>query len=68
MASVNRSKLVGNHFESPLRVVSGFFQKESFNSEQVQGLKEFFQGKNDFFSAGTGYGKSVVFEPKPKLT
>ena len=61
MASVDCSKLDGDHFESALRVVC-FFELESFCPEQ------FFEGKNVFFSAATGYGQSDVFQPKPNLT
>ncbi len=40
---------------------------ESLHREQITALKEFFLGKNIFFSAGTGYGKSLVFQAVPLM-
>jgi superfamily II DNA helicase RecQ len=40
---------------------------ESFYEDQQVALKQFFQGKNIFFSAHTGYGKSLVFQAIPVI-
>ena len=68
MASVDPSKLEAEPFKSALVVVCGFFQVEDLHAEQINALnKEFFLGNNIFFSAGTGYGKSLVFQAVPLL-
>ena len=68
MASVDPSKLEAEPFKSALVVVCGFFQAEDLHVEQINALnKEFFLGNNIFFSAGTGYGKSLVFQAVPLL-
>ncbi|XP_028404789.1 mediator of RNA polymerase II transcription subunit 34-like [Dendronephthya gigantea] len=68
MASfIEPSLLEGEHFSEAIRIVCCFFQVESLHREQVEALKAFLLGKNIFFSAGTGYGKSLVFQAVPLL-
>ena len=50
-----------------LEIVSRYFQVQSLYNEQKNILKEFFLGKSIFFSAGTGYGKSLIFQAVPLL-
>jgi hypothetical protein len=52
--------LEGETFTEALCVVCGFFQVEKLYTEQIIALKNSFLGNNIFFSAGTGYGKSLV--------
>ena len=68
MASfIEPSMLEGENFSEVVRIVCRFFQVESLHREQITALKEFFLGKNIFFSAGTGYGKSLVFQAVPLM-
>lgn len=65
MASVvDPSQLEAEPFESALKIVCCFFGVDNLHEEQINALKNFFLGKNIFFSAGTGYGKSMVFQIK----
>ncbi|CAB3999542.1 mediator of RNA polymerase II transcription subunit 34-like [Paramuricea clavata] len=59
--------LEGETFTEALRVVCGFFQVEKLYTLQIIALKNFFLGNNIFFSAGTGYGKSLVFQAIPLM-
>uniref|UniRef100_A0A7M5V0T6 DNA 3'-5' helicase n=1 Tax=Clytia hemisphaerica TaxID=252671 RepID=A0A7M5V0T6_9CNID len=42
------------------------FGIEAFHQPQVNVLRAFFNGKHTYFSAPTGYGKSVVFQAVPR--
>ena len=42
-----------------------FLNVKEFYSEQEEALRNFFQGKDLFFSAHTGYGKSLIFQAIP---
>ena len=46
---------------------AGSFTWELY-SEQITAIKEFFLGRNVFVSAGTGYGKSLVFQAIPLIS
>ena len=65
MASIDIATLEGEEFKSATDVVRYFFQVESLHKEQVQCIKAFFRGKDVYFSAGTGYGKSLVYQAIP---
>ena len=66
-AIIERGKIEGEPFERALHIVSRFFQVQSFYDEQKNILREFFLGKSIFFSAGTGYGRSLIFQAVPLL-
>ena len=42
-----------------------FLNVEKFYPDQEEALRNFFQGKDLFFSAHTGYGKSLIFQAIP---
>ena len=54
-------------YRGPSRCLRIFFQLKNLYPEQKIALKNFFLGKNIFFSAGTGYGKSLVFQAIPLM-
>ena len=60
--SVSAAVLDSQAFIDAIHIVCGFFHVEELYSEQITAIKEFFLGRNVFFSAGTGYGKSLVFQ------
>ena len=68
MASVEEAKLEGECFQDALRLVCQFFRVDNLFEDQVKAIKAFFKGKNVFFCASTGYGKSIVFQSIPLLT
>ena len=65
MAGTRHAKLDVKKFEEALRLAASLLQIDSFYEDQKVALKQFFQGKNVFFSAHTGYGKSLVFQAIP---
>lgn len=67
MALIEDSKLNGECFQEALRLVCQYFQIDSLFDDQVKDIKALFQGKNVFFCASTGYGKSIVFQSIPLL-
>jgi hypothetical protein len=67
MAFIERENLQGKTFEDALKIVCGFFQIGNLYEEQKTILRQFFLGKTVFFSAGTGYGKSLIFQAVPLL-
>ena len=67
MASVEEAKLEGECFQDALRLVCQFFRVDNLFEDQVKAIKAFFKGKNVFFCASTGYGKSIVFQSIPLL-
>ena len=52
-------------FEEALGLACNLLQVESFYKDQQEALKQFFRGMNVFFSAHTGYGKSLIFQAIP---
>ena len=48
-------------FKEGLQLVKVYFGVENLFEDQVKALRCFFQGKNIYFSAPTGYGKSLIF-------
>ena len=54
-------------FQEALSIACSLFHVEKFYEDQEMALRKFFQGKNIFFSAHTGYGKSLVFQSIPIL-
>ena len=50
-----------HEFREALRMVCHYFNVEELFAEQVK-ILSFFQGKNVYFSAPTGYGKSLIFQ------
>ncbi|XP_028409258.1 uncharacterized protein LOC114531850 [Dendronephthya gigantea] len=56
-----------NKFQEALAIAANLLQVKEFYKDQETALRQFFQGKNIFFSAHTGYGKSLVFQAIPIL-
>lgn len=54
-------------FTESRRVLCGFFQVEKLYPEQITAIKDYILGNNIFLSAGTGYGKSFVFQSIPLM-
>lgn len=54
-------------FQEALLTACYLLQVEKFYEDQEKALRQFFRGKNVFFSAHTGYGKSLVFQAIPIL-
>ena len=48
-------------FKEGLEFVKKYYRIENMFEDQVKALRCFFQGKNLYFSAPTGYGKSLIF-------
>ena len=46
-------------------MVCSYFSVEGLRPEQITVLRNFFQGKNMYFSAPTGFGKSLIFQAIP---
>ena len=63
----NHSLLESESFKESLCVYCGFSQVEKLYLKQITGIKDFILGNNIFLSAGTGYGKSLVFQPIPPI-
>ena len=65
MASTKRVKLDESKFKEAVRLDCNFLQVNGLYDGQEETLKQFFRGKNIFFSAHTGYGKSLIFQAIP---
>ena len=65
MASIDVAVLEGEEFKSATDIICHFFQVKSLHKEQLQCIKAFLRGKDVYFSAGTGYGKSLVYQAIP---
>ena len=52
-------------FQEAFDLIMSVFKVDSLYEEQEALIKAFCQGKNIFLSAGTGYGKSLVFQSIP---
>ena len=65
--SVAVKDLVWNEdrFKEGLDFVKHLYQVEDLFEEQLCALRGFFQGNDLFFSAPTGYGKSIVYRAIP---
>ena len=65
--ALDNSLLEGEHFEDGLRILCRLFNVENLHREQLECVKAFFQGKDVYLSARTGYGKSLVYQSLPLL-
>ena len=52
-------------FSEGLDIACNLLQVPSFYHNQKEALRNFFKGKDIFFSAHTGYGKSIIFQALP---
>ena len=52
-------------FKDGLEFVKLFYRVANIFEDQEKALRCFFQGKNLYFSAPTGYGKSLIFQAIP---
>ncbi len=53
------------NFSVAISTACKFLNVEKFYPDQEEALRNFFQGKDLFFSAHTGYGKSLIFQAIP---
>lgn len=67
MADTDRVSFDEGKFQEALSTTTYLLQVEKFYEDQEIALRKFFQGNNIFFSAHTGYGKSLVFQAIPVL-
>ena len=65
MASIHGAILESVEFNSATDIICHVFQVKSLQKEQLQCIKAFQHGKDAYFSAGTGYGKSLVYQAIP---
>ena len=56
-----------HEFREALQMVCHYFNVDEPFAEQVKILRSFFQGKNVYFSAQTGCGKSLIFQAIPLI-
>ena len=52
-------------FRESLLAVSCFFKVKELYDDQVTILRNFFKGNDVYFSAPTGFGKSLIFQAMP---
>ena len=67
MASTKSVKLDETKFKEAVRLACNLLQVDGLYDGQ-EALKQFFRGKNIFFSAHTGYGKSLIFQAIPIIS
>eukprot|EP00794_Sanderia_malayensis_P009642 gene9642-10629_t len=60
-------RLDHSKFEEALRIVCAFFGVDSLLPDQVTALRAFFSGNDIYFSAPTGFGKSLIFQCMPMI-
>lgn len=66
MAAVNtKFKLDEVKFSEAIATSCTLLQVDTFYEDQKEALLQFFSGKDIFFSAHTGYGKSLIFQAIP---
>ena len=53
--------------EEALAMVCHFFNLDELHADQIAALKSFIRGKDLYFSAPTGYGKSLIFQCLPLI-
>ena len=68
MASTKSVKLDETKFKEAVRLACNLLQVDGLYDGQEEALKQFFRGKNIFFSAHTGYGKSLIFQAIPIIS
>ena len=68
MASTKSVKLDESKFKEAVRLVCNLLQVDGLYDGQEEALKQFFRGKNIFFSAHKGYGKSLIFQAIPIIS
>ena len=52
-------------FQTGIEMVKGIFNMKKIYHDQETVLRKFFRGLNVYFSAPTGYGKSLIFQSIP---
>ncbi len=65
MADFEGPKYDESKFQEALVIACNLLQVPSFYEDQEKAIRQFFRGKDIFFSAHTGYGKSLVFQAIP---
>ena len=68
-SSNSRANCLNNmpRFDEGVRHVCTFFNVPSLLQDQLKALKAFLSGRDVYFSAPTGFGKSLVFQALPLM-
>ena len=56
-----------SEFIEAMEMACYFLQVKKMYQDQEKALRQFFKGKDLFFSAHTGYGKSLIFQAIPTM-
>ena len=67
MASLGSLEFDEMMFADAIKVACTFLSIERFYEDQEEALRQIFKGKDLFFSAHTGYGKSLIFQAIPVI-
>eukprot|EP00794_Sanderia_malayensis_P004964 gene4964-5610_t len=62
-----RRKVNLEMLDEAVKMACYFFQIEKLLPDQLSAIKAFVTGKNIYFSAPTGYGKSLIFQTLPLI-
>ena len=54
-------------FDDALKMVCHFFDVKELLPDQIEAIERFLSGKDIYFSAPTGYGKSLIFQCLPMV-
>ena len=54
-------------FDEGINMVCYFFGVKNLMKEQLHALRSFLSGRDLYFSAPTGFGKSLIFQSLPVL-
>ena len=52
-------------FQQALKLTAMLFHVDNFYEDQATALRSFFRQQNIYFSAPTGYGKSIIYQALP---
>eukprot|EP00794_Sanderia_malayensis_P010332 gene10332-11405_t len=62
MADAENDEILHSQFEKAFDFIKFHFDIDSFYEDQIKLIKVFYDRKNIFFNAPTGYGKSIMFQ------
>ena len=66
---IKMAAFLEQEFQNALKMACSFFLHDGLydklHEEQVMALRQFFSGKDIFFSAPTGFGKSIIYQLIP---
>ena len=62
---ITEKKNIAASHDSTVDLLQKLFDIEEFRQEQIDLIRKFCNRRNIFFSAPTGYGKSIVYQSIP---